>query len=140
MNRCSWIVLILLSLSAAPAAAQKAVDWDMFSLVSHKQKGEQWIAVFDPQLRALDGKEIVVEGFMMPLDATEKQKHFILSALPLDGCNFCASGSAWQMIEVKSPAGIPYSFDQIRVKGRLTLVEDMHYGLYYLLTDAAEVR
>jgi hypothetical protein len=140
MERICWSLLLLFFLGAMPAAAQKAIDWDLFSLVGHRKEGEKWLAVFDPQLKVLDGKQVVVEGFIMPLDATEKQRHFILSALPLDGCNFCAPGSPWQMIEVKAPAGVKYGFDQIRISGKLTLMEDINYGLYYLLTEAVEVR
>jgi hypothetical protein len=48
---------------------------------------------------ALNDKPQRVQGFMMPLDPGEKQKHFLLTSVPLT-CSFCTPGGPESMVEV----------------------------------------
>ena len=78
---------------------------------------------------------------MMPLENTLEQKHFILSMLPLDGCQFCAPGTQAQFLEVKVKGdGIRYSYDPIEVAGTFELIPEAPMGLYFLIKDAKEVK
>ena len=92
-------------------------------------------------IEQLEGKSIKISGFMMPLDSAVEQSHFILSMLPLEGCQFCAPGTQAQFIEVKvsEGEGIRYTYSPIEVSGTLELLPDAPMGLYFLIKDAKEV-
>jgi hypothetical protein len=93
---------------------------------------------FSNSITALDKKEVRLQGFMMPLDMGEKQKRFILSALP-PSCAFCLPGGPDQLVEVQAKTAVKYGFDPIVLSGRLTVLRDDPMGLYYRLTEAVPV-
>jgi len=93
-------------------------------------------ARFPPAVRALDGKTVSVEGFMMPLESKVETHHFLLSKrTPV--CPFCPPGQPNEVIEVYSPSTIVPTTDEIAVTGRFGIrAQD---GLFFRLDDA-EVR
>jgi hypothetical protein len=76
-----------------------------------------------------------VQGFMLPLEPGEKQKHFLLSAVPTT-CSFCIPAGPEGLIEVRSKTPVPYSLEPVVVEGKLAVLEKDPYGLYYRVTDA----
>ena len=88
---------------------------------------------------ALNQKTQRIQGFMMPLDPGEKQKHFLLSSVPLT-CAFCLPGGPESMVEVKTKTPVKYSMEPVVVEGRFLVLNDDSYGLYYRITDATSVK
>jgi hypothetical protein len=76
---------------------------------------------------------------MMPLEPGEKQKHFLLSSVPLT-CAFCVPGGPESMVEVKTKAPVKYSMEAVVVEGNFAVLADDPYGLYYRITDAVAVK
>ena len=107
-------------------------------LVKDSKGGTAMKPSFTAGQQALDQKTQRVQGFMMPLDMGERQKRFILAALP-PTCSFCMPGGPEQMVEVQAKTPVKYGFEPIVVSGRFTVLRDDSMGLYYRLTDAVAV-
>ena len=76
---------------------------------------------------------------MMPLEPGEKQKHFLLSSVPMT-CSFCTPGGPESMVKVKTKTPVKYSMEPVVVEGRFAVLNDDPYGLYYRVTDAVGVK
>ena len=97
------------------------------------------LPVFPTTVQALDQKSQRIQGFMMPLDPGEKQKHFLLSSVPLT-CAFCVPGGPESMVEVKTKTPVKYSLEAVVVEGKFAVLKDDPYGLFYRVTDAVAVK
>lgn len=115
------------------------LPWSFLTNVKTKVEKNRVLPVFPPAILALDGKPQRVQGFMMPLEPGEKQTHFLLSSVPLS-CSFCLPGGPESMIEVKTKTPIKYGMEPLVVQGRLAVLHDDPYGLYYSITDAVPVK
>lgn len=115
------------------------LPWSFLTNVKTKIEKNRVLPVFPPEIQALDGKPQRVQGFMMPLEPGEKQTHFLLSSVPLT-CSFCLPGGPESMVEVKSKTPIRYGMEPVVVQGRLAVLRDDPYGLYYRITDAVPVK
>ena len=139
---CSLLlVAALFSFSPKQVFAQQEVTWDELADLSYVVNDDVWSIEFGERVKSLEGKSIRIFGFMMPLEGSLKQKHFILSMLPLDGCQFCAPGTETQFIEVKVDGeGISYTYNAIEIAGTFELIPDAPMGVYFLIKDAKEVK
>lgn len=127
--------------SPIPPLKERAdvLPWSFLTNVKTRIEKNRVLPVFPPAILALDGKPQRVQGFMMPLEPGEKQTHFLLSSVPLS-CSFCLPGGPESMIEVKSKTPIKYGMEPLVVQGRLAVLHDDQYGLYYRITDAVPVK
>ena len=127
-----------------------ATDWKIFGKtkqtnVEGKTKDgydfQYYKPQFTPEVKALDGKQVTVKGFMFPLDETEKQKMFLFGPFPVN-CPFQYHVGPNLVLEVhadKSP--VKFSYDAITLTGRLQLVqEDRQNSTFYRLLDAKQVK
>lgn len=115
------------------------LPWSFLTRVKTKVVNNRVLPVFPREILALDQQVHRVQGFMMPLEPGEKQSHFLLSSVPLT-CSFCLPGGPESMIEVKSKTPIKYGMEPLVVQGRLAVLPDDQYGLYYRITDAVAVK
>lgn len=115
------------------------LPWSFLTRVKTKVANNRVLPVFPPEIQALDGTSQRVQGFMMPLEPGERQAHFLLSSVPLT-CSFCLPGGPESMIEVKTKTPIKYGMEPLVVQGRLAVLHDDQYGLYYRITDAVAVK
>jgi hypothetical protein len=115
------------------------LPWSMLTDVKTKADKNRLLPVFPAPVAALNQKTQRIQGFMMPLEPGEKQKHFLLSSVPMT-CGFCTPGGPESMIEVKTKVPVKYSMDIVVVEGKFTVLNDDPYGLYYRLTDAVSVK
>jgi hypothetical protein len=97
------------------------------------------LPVFPSTVQALNLKSQRIQGFMMPLDPGEKQKHFLLSSVPLT-CSFCVPGGPESMVEVKTKTPVKYSLEAVVVEGQFAVLKDDPFGLFYRITDAVAVK
>jgi hypothetical protein len=111
------------------------VSWKLLSSVQTKTEKNRVVPTFPAQVQALDAKTVRVQGFMLPLEPGDKQKHFLLSAVPTT-CSFCIPAGPEGLIEVRSKTPVPYSLEPVVVEGKLAVLEKDPYGLYYRVTDA----
>jgi hypothetical protein len=111
------------------------VSWKLLSAVETRTEKNRVVPTFPAQVQALDAKTVRVQGFMLPLEPGDKQKHFLLSAVPTT-CSFCIPAGPEGLIEVRSKTPVPYSLEPVVVEGKLAVLEKDPYGLYYRVTDA----
>ena len=115
------------------------VPWSVLTNISTKARKNHILPVFKDEQLALHQKTQRIQGFMVPLDAAEKQSHFLLTSVPLT-CSFCSPGGPESMIEVKAKTPVKYSLEPVVVERRFNVLPDDQYGLYYRLTDAVGVK
>lgn len=121
------------------SARDDVVPWSVLTAVKTKKEKNQILPVFNMGQLALNQKTQRVQGFMMPLDPGQSQKHFLLSSVPLT-CPFCMPGGPESLVEVKTKNPVKYSMEPVVVEGRFLVLNDDALGLYYRITDATSVK
>ena len=111
------------------------VSWKTLAQVTPVKEKDKFVPQFAKDVSALDKKEVKLQGYMMPLDTGERQKRFLLTAMP-PSCAFCMPGGPDQLVEVQAKNPVKYGFDPIVVTGKFVVLKDDPMGLYYRLTDA----
>lgn len=114
------------------------VSWKTLAQVEAVKQKDRYVPQFSKNVTVLDRKEVRLQGFMMPLDMGERQKRFLLTAMP-PTCAFCLPGGPDQVVEVQAKTPVKYGFEPIVLSGRLVVLRDDPMGLYYRLTDAVTV-
>ena len=162
MNRLHTVVLAaaMLLMVADPAAAQSPstgnrgmalpidpqllndlpeikgiVSWKLLGQVKTAQVGQRFVPEFAAEIRKLDQQDVKLQGYMMPIAAGEKHDHFLLTMRPAD-CPFCLSVGPEYIVEVKAKTSIKHTYEPVVLAGRLNVLRDDPYGLYYRLTEA----
>ena len=115
------------------------LPWSMLTEVKTKAEKNRLLPVFPAPVVALNQKTQRIQGFMMPLEPGEKQRHFLLTSVPMT-CGFCTPGGPESMVEVKTKTPVKYSMDIVVVEGKFAVLNDDPYGLYYRITDAVSVK
>lgn len=93
---------------------------------------------FTPDVKALDGKDITVKGFMFPLEEDDNQHEFLFGPFPVS-CPFHYHVGPSLVLEAHTDAKhpIPFSYDPITLSGKLELVKlDMDNSVFYRLQNA----
>lgn len=115
------------------------VPWTVLTDVKTKVEKNKILPVFNMSQMALNQRPQRIQGFMMPLEPGEKQKHFLLTSVPLT-CSFCVPGGPESMVEVRTKTPVKYSLEPVVVEGKFAVLNDDQYGLYYRVTDAVSVK
>lgn len=161
MRRGSFLLFALLALGAASTAAgqtppaprgsmalpvdplllndlpelQGVVSWRVLAQVKTSQAGGKPTVEFATEVRKLDKQEVRVQGYMLPIVTGETHDHFLLTMRP-PHCPFCLSVGPEYIIEVKAKAPIKHTYEPVVVAGRLNVLNNDPFGLYYRLTEA----
>ena len=115
------------------------LPWSMLTEVKTKSVKNRLLPVFTPQVQALNDKPQRIQGFMMPLEPGERQRHFLLSSVPMS-CSFCTPGGPESIVEVKARTPVKYTLEPVVIEGRFAVLADDPYGLYYRVSDAVGVK
>ncbi|MDD2924273.1 DUF3299 domain-containing protein [Rhodoferax sp.] len=115
------------------------VPWSLLTAVKLRDGAKGPRPRFNPEQQALNGKVQRIQGFMMPLEPGERQKHFLLSSVPLT-CSFCVPGGPESMVEVTTSSAVKYTMEPVVVEGKFSVLTDDPYGLYYRITDGTGVK
>nr|WP_295083227.1 DUF3299 domain-containing protein [uncultured Roseateles sp.] len=110
------------------------LTWTLLSSVTTKADKTRLIPIFPAAVQALDKKTVKVQGFMMPLEPGDKQKHFLLSSVPTS-CSFCVPAGPEGLIEVRTKEPVRYSLEPVMVQGVLAVLNDDPYGLFYRVNE-----
>ncbi len=95
--------------------------------------------IFSEKIKALEGKEVEVKGYMIPLDELIGQNFFILSAFPFNMCFFCGGAGPETVIEINTLKRIQFTEEPILIKGKLELNQFDYNHMMYILNDAVLV-
>jgi uncharacterized protein len=115
------------------------IAWSLLTAVTTKSEKNKLLPVFGAPQLALHQKTQKLQGFMMPLEPGERQRHFLLTSVPLS-CGFCLPGGPESMVEVRTKTPVKYSMEPVVVEGKFLVLTDDQYGLYYRITDAVAVK
>lgn len=150
MLRLMIIICLLAGITGIPSAlAQSGTTeslWKTLARITYKKEYDDFLGfkidkpVFSDAIKALDGKEVTVKGFIIPVEGYKGHKEFILSAFPYSMCFFCGGAGPESVMEVVAIEPIEYSAEAIVIKGKLHLNGDDVNKLMYLMTDARLVK
>ncbi len=129
--------------SSLPTTAPIRVSWKLLMDIEYKLqyyevvKVEMYAPIFPEALKALDGKEVVVEGFVIPFDE-DISAMVALSANPYASCFFCGKASPASVMSVYfKNKGKRYKIDDYRIfTGTLQLNYNDPNEFYYILRGA----
>jgi len=125
------------------ALAQTQVQWSNLADVKFEKKFstdlgyDLYYATFGKSIKKLEGKEVSVRGYMIPMDALGV--YYVLSKNPNSSCFFCGGGGPETVVEleVKPSAIRRYEVDEMKTfKGILKLNKVNDKQLTYVLTEA----
>jgi hypothetical protein len=124
----------------------KTDTWGVFAKTKFEPKyyeklGEYiFYPSFPAEVKALEGKEITVQGYYVPF-APEGENYIILSKYPSSQCFFCGVGGPESVIEVNFGKELPkfQSDDLITIKGKLKLNADVFDHMNFIVQDAVLV-
>lgn len=92
--------------------------------------------VFTPAVKALEGKTIIISGYVLPTDLYEGN-FTMLSAYPMAQCFFCGGAGPESVMEVYVKNGRrSFATERVTFKGTLELNETDTSHLIYKLKDA----
>ena len=90
---------------------------------------------FSEQLKLREGKELTLEGFIIPLQQEDDQDYFVLSRFPYQSCFFCGNAGPETVVEVYSSREFRFTDERVRVTGTLRLNADNPLQLFYILEN-----
>jgi hypothetical protein len=118
--------------------------WGLFAKTRFVEKLNRQLSMyflypaFPPELKALEGKQVELTGFYIPLEISDS-KMVILSKYPMAECFFCG-GSGPESVAVvylrEKPGKRMKMDDIIRVSGKLVLNEHDVDELNFIIKDA----
>lgn len=114
------------------------VSWRTLAQVAPVKQGSRMVPEFGKDVLALDRKEARLQGFMIPLDVGDRQRRFLLTAVPTH-CSFCLPAGPDALVEVIAKTPVRYTFEPIVVAGRFAVLQNDTTGLLYRLTEAEKV-
>ena len=114
--------------------------WTKFlaSKVRFDDRSGLYSIALTPDVRALAGKPVTINGFVLPLDASDHTRHFLLTRnTPV--CMFCPPGEPNEVVEVVAPHPILWTDKIVTVTGPLSLVNEGDKGIFFKI-DATAAR
>jgi hypothetical protein len=124
------LFLLALLFTATAAVAQSTLrdnTWKTLSKITFKKEYDEVLGlkidvpVFGKEVKALEGKEVTVKGYIIPTDGYKSQTAFVFSAFPYNMCFFCGGAGPETVIEVSTKLPITYTSEPIYLKGILRL-------------------
>ncbi|WP_025764636.1 hypothetical protein [Dyadobacter tibetensis] len=118
------------------------IDWDRLKDVRFVRKLNKDVNMhflyptFGPKVNALSGKEVQIEGYMIPVDT--EYNLYVLSAYPMAMCFFCGGSGPETIIELQfKDKRRRFKTDEIKtIRGKLILNASNIEHLNYILKDA----
>lgn len=114
------------------------VSWKTLGEVEPIKRDGKMVPQFSGKILGLDGQQVRVQGFVLPMDLGESQKHFLISAVP-PHCPFCMPAGPEAIVEVLAKEPVIYAFEPIIVSGRFAVLKEDPSGVLYRLTEAEPI-
>ena len=129
----------------ADAEAYAELTWRMLEDVEFKDvyveelDAYYWKPTFGDIVNGLEGKEVHITGYMIPVDLDED--FYVLSRYPFANCFFCGGAGPESVIDLRFVGKSPrvYQTDErLTFAGKFRLNADDVYQMNYILDGAAE--
>jgi len=138
----------MISFSQVDAQTDVKVDnvWKSLAKISYKKEYDELMGfkvdkpVFSESVKAMQGKEVTIKGYIIPVEGYKSHKEFIFSAYPYSMCFFCGGAGPETVMEVEAVEGVKYSADAVYLKGNLKLNDKDINRLMYKLVNAKLVK
>lgn len=121
------------------------IDWKMLADVTFEDAYNEEVKAYVPYptfgrtLRAIEGRMVQIEGYIIPLEETGDETILVLSAQPYSNCFFCGGAGAESVMDIKLKKGERQKFttdDRVVFRGKLRLNDSDLYYLNYILEEA----
>ena len=128
------------------APRKNANMWKTLAKITFKKEYDELLGfkidkpVFSEPIQELEGKEITISGYIVPVEGYKSHKEFILSAFPYNMCFFCGGAGPETVMEVYADEPIKFSAEAVTIKGILELNADDINRLMYGLKNAVMVK
>lgn len=136
---CSALMLV------SAAAPEQSNIWQTLSKITFKKEFDELLGykvdrpVFSKEVKALEGKEVTVRGYIIPTEGYISPKQFVLSAYPFSSCFFCGGAGPETVMEVTANAAIKYTPNPVTLKGVLQLNSTDPNRLFYAIEKATKI-
>lgn len=139
MRQLAGIFFLVLSLPVLGQSISKE-NWETLATLEFEKStdeyGEIFIPKFGPEIRALAGKDIELEGYIIPFDGMFGPQKLIISSVPVASCFFCGGAGPESVAEVYLTESVKYTTRKVKVIGKLKLNSENSDQLMYILNDA----
>jgi hypothetical protein len=95
--------------------------------------------IFHPDVKALEGRSVAIEGYVIPVEETGDETLLILSAFPYSQCFFCGQAGPESVMDIQlrqKPRKRLELDRQATFQGKLRLNDTDLYYLNYILEEA----
>ena len=93
---------------------------------------------FTPEVKALDGSKVKLNGYMIPLDPDEMQSHFLL--VPYShSCPFHMPAGPGGFVEIQADFPVEFSYEPVLIEGHFQILTDFSNGVFYKISAAQQV-
>jgi len=119
--------------------------WKTLAKISFKKQYDELmgfkvdVPVFSEDIINLNGQEVIIKGYIIPVEGYKSHKEFIFSAFPYNMCFFCGGAGPETVMEVLAKNPVEYTAEQVTLKGKLELNDSDINRLMYALNDAEVV-
>ena len=96
--------------------------------------------LFSERIKALEGKQVEIQGYVIPFEETGEDTYIILSAFPYTQCFFCGNAGPETVMDIlpeeESVSKRLKMDQQTTFRGKLKLNDSDFYYLNYILEEA----
>jgi len=110
--------------------------WDRLrgTRIAIDESTQLYTAAHPDQVRALSGRTVTVRGYMLPLEAAARTRHFLISPYtPV--CFFHPPAEPNEVIEVRTDKAVEAGYHLVEVTGRFALADNGEKGLFFTIAD-----
>lgn len=135
------ILAFVFTLMSFSVMAQTSVEnWKTLSGLEYEKTkdeyGEIFVPKFGPTIKALEGKEITLSGYIIPFEGMFEPDHLIVSSVPVASCFFCGGAGPESVAEIYLDEPVKYTAKKVTFTGKLTLNDSDVDQLMYILKEA----
>ena len=140
------LLFIGLIVMGANAIAQQELSWktlaeaEFNSVFIDELDAYFWKPTFSPKIKALEGEEIFITGYLVPVDYDAN--YYVLSRFPYANCFFCGGAGPESVVDlrIKGDHRMYKTDERLTFKGKLKLNDSDIYQLTYILEGAQEYK
>ena len=139
------IYILLFALATNISLQAQDSTWKTLGKISFKKEYDELMGfkvdkpVFSKKVQELEGQEIIVKGYIIPVEGYKSHKEFIFSAFPYNMCFFCGGAGPETVMEVTAKEPIKFQAESLFLKGTLKLNAQDINRMMYILEDAVQV-
>ena len=151
MKKALLVLVGFLLVSASPLIGQNGSKsdanlWKTLAKITYKKEYDEMLGfkvdvpVFSEDILNIEGQEVKIKGYIIPVEGYKSHKEFIFSAFPYNMCFFCGGAGPETVMEIYAKEAVEYTAEPVTLKGKLELNSTDVNRLIYALNDATLVK